>query len=111
MIPIEMEGFIYKKSPALFKGWQRRYIQLRNRNFTWFKINKKKKKKEHRRSDDYSDLDCTNSEANTDQIISYDQSSKGIDHIRLSQTQKPSCIVAESNDLSLKTKYSEEVNE
>lgn len=110
MIPTEMEGFIYKKSPALFKGWQRRYIQLRNRNFTWYKINKKKKKKEQRTSDDFSDLDCNRGTDGTDQCSSYDNSS-GTLITRLTQSHKASCIVAEANDFSLKTKYSEEVNE
>jgi len=37
-------GYLHKKSPALLKGWQKRYCELKDRKFKWFKLKKVSKK-------------------------------------------------------------------
>ena len=34
----EMAGFLHKKSPAIFRGWQKRYIELKDGHLRWYKI-------------------------------------------------------------------------
>jgi hypothetical protein len=43
-LPPDKVGFLHKKSPALLKSWQKRYIELKDRRFTWFKLKKISKK-------------------------------------------------------------------
>jgi len=37
-----MEGFLGKKSPAMFVGWQDRFVVLEDRKLRWFKSNQGK---------------------------------------------------------------------
>jgi len=39
-LPQPKSGFLHKKSPALFAGWQERYFVLKNRKLKYFKSNK-----------------------------------------------------------------------
>ena len=38
-LPQDKEGFLYKKSPSLFVGWQERYAILKERKLKYFKSN------------------------------------------------------------------------
>ena len=35
--PINREGEVYKYSPSLFAGWQKRYLSLKDRNMRYYK--------------------------------------------------------------------------
>ena len=40
----DLEGHLYKKSPALLKGWQFRRVILRDRKLKWFKCSRKERR-------------------------------------------------------------------
>jgi hypothetical protein len=40
----DLEGYLYKKSPAMLRGWQFRKFILKDRKLKWFKCSKKEAK-------------------------------------------------------------------
>ena len=67
----ELEGYLYKKSPALLRGWQFRRVVLRERKLYWFKCTRKEKKlaKKSKNESDFSEDDVSDNEAGNNQEL------------------------------------------